>query len=152
MREISSYEELTSLVGQEIGISDWFEITQDRIDLFAEVSMDHQWIHVDSQRAKDESPFGNTVAHGFLTLSLLSFLESQVLRLKIPYKMRINYGLNRVRFPSPVIVGSKIRAKIKLQNIEETSKGVLLTLHFNIERQGSSTPCCIAEWLLLYYQ
>ncbi len=152
VREISSYEELNSLVGQEVGVSDWFEITQDRINLFADVSMDYQWIHIDTQRTKDESPFGTTIAHGFLTLSLLSFLESQVVKIKMPYKMRINYGLNKVRFTSAVPAGSKIRARIKLQSAEKISKGMQLTWHFTIERQDSDKPCCIAEWLLLYYQ
>lgn len=152
VREIFSYEELNSLIGQEIGFSDWFEITQDRINLFADVSMDYQWIHIDTERAKEESPFGTTIAHGFLTLSLLSFLESQIVKIKMPYKMRVNYGLNKVRFPSPVPVGSKIRARIKLQSVQKIPKGMQLNLNFTIERQDSEKPCCIAEWLLLYYE
>ena len=111
VREITSLEELRSLIGQEVNVGDWFEVTQDRINQFAEATGDHQWIHIDQQRARVESPYGTTIAHGFLTLSLLSYLMSQTVRVKIPIKMGINYGLNKVRFPSPVPSGSRVRAR-----------------------------------------
>ena len=106
-REITSVEELRSLTGQEVAVSDWFEVTQDRINLFADATGDHQWIHVDVERAKAEPPYGATIAHGFLTLSLLSQLMSETVKIKLPIKMGVNYGLNKVRFPSAVAAGSK---------------------------------------------
>lgn len=151
LREITSFEELHSLIGQEVSISEWLEITQDRINLFADVSGDYQWIHIDNERAQKESPYKTTIAHGFLTLSLLSYMESQAVKIKLPFKMRINYGLNKVRFPSAVPAGSKIRARIKLHSVEEISKGLQLVWGVTIERQDGTKPCCVAEWLLRYY-
>lgn len=151
-REINSLEELNSLIGQEVGVSEWVEVTQDRINLFADVSGDYQWIHIDPQRAKKESPYGTTISHGFLTLSMLSYMESQAVKIKFPFKMRINYGLNKVRFPSAVPAGSKIRARIRLQSVEKISKGLQLTIGITIERQDGTKPCCVAEWLLRYYE
>ncbi|MCX7913145.1 MAG: MaoC family dehydratase [Thermodesulfovibrionales bacterium] len=152
VKEITSVEELLSLVGKEVSITDWLEITQDRINKFADVSGDYQWIHIDVERAKRESPYRTTIAHGFLTLSLLTLLESQAIKLKMPYKMRINYGLNKVRFPAPVPAGSKIRASLKLIAVEEISKGLQLIWNVSIEREGSAKPCCVAEWILRYYE
>lgn len=152
LREITSFEELHSLIGQEVSISEWLEITQDRINLFADVSGDYQWIHIDNERAQKESPYKTTIAHGFLTLSLLSYMESQAVKIKLPFKMRINYGLNKVRFPSAVPAGSKIRARIRLQSVEKISKGLQLTIGITIERQDGTKPCCVAEWLLRYYE
>lgn len=152
LREITSLEELHYLIGQEVSISEWVEITQDRINLFADVSGDYQWIHIDNERAQKESPYKKTIAHGFLTLSLLSYLESQAVKIKLPFKMRINYGLNKVRFPSAVPTGSMIRARIKLLSVEEISKGLQLIYIVTIERQDGSKPCCVAEWLLRYYE
>jgi acyl dehydratase len=150
-REITSAEELRSLTGREVAVSDWLEVTQDRINMFAEATGDHQWIHVDLERAKAESPYGTTIAHGFLTLSLLSFLMSQTVRIKIPIKMGINYGLNKVRFPAAVPAGSKIRARATLQSLEDIPGGQQLTWNITVEREGGDKPCCVAEWLVRYY-
>jgi acyl dehydratase len=151
VREITSLEELHSLAGQEIAVSDWFEVRQDRINLFADATGDHQWIHVDVERAETESPYGTTIAHGFLTLSLLSQLMSETVKIKLPIRMGINYGLNKVRFPSAVPAGSKIRARAVLQAIEEITGGRQLVWDITIEREGANKPCCVAEWLVRYY-
>ncbi len=150
-REINSVEELRSLTGREVAVSDWFEVAQDRINLFAEATGDHQWIHIDVERAKAESPYGTTIAHGFLTLSLLSYLMSQTVKIKIPIRMGINYGLNKVRFPSAVPAGSKVRARATLQSLEDIPGGQQLTWNITVEREGADKPCCVAEWLVRYY-
>ncbi len=150
-REINSLEELRSLVGQEIGVGDWLEVTQERINQFADATGDHQWIHVDVERAKKETPFGNTIAHGFLTLSLMVELMSKTVQVKIPAKMGINYGLNKVRFVSVVPAGSNIRARIALQNLEDFPGGHQMTWGVTIERQGGDKPACVAEWLTRTY-
>jgi acyl dehydratase len=144
-------EELRSLTGSEVAVSDWFEVAQDRIDLFAEATGDHQWIHVDVERAKAQSPYAATIAHGFLTLSLLSQLMSETVKLKMPIRMGINYGLNKVRFPSAVPSGSKIRARAVLQSLEDVDGGQQLTWNITVEREGGNKPCCVAEWLVRYY-
>lgn len=151
-REINSIDELRSLVGQEVAVGEWFEVTQDRINLFADATGDHQWIHVDVERAKKESPYGTTIAHGFLTLSMMRFLMSEMIKIKLPVRMRINYGLNKVRFPSPVPAGSRIRARATLQGFKEIPEGWQLVWNVTIERENSPKPCCVAEWLLLYYK
>jgi acyl dehydratase len=151
MKEITSVEELRSLAGQEVAVGDWFEVTQDRINLFADATGDHQWIHVDVERAKKESPYGTTIAHGFLTLSLLSHLMSQAVRINLPIKLGINYGLNKVRFPAAVPSGSKIRARAVLQSLEDIPGGQQLIWNITVEREGGDKPCCVAEWLVRYY-
>lgn len=151
-RIISSIEELKSLVGQEVGSSDWFQITQSRIDSFAEVTEDRQWIHVDAERAKRESPFGTTIAHGFLTLSLISHLASQAVRVSGNYKMGINYGLNRVRFPAPVPAGSRLRARFALQSVEDVTGGIQIIWNVTVEVEGAEKPSMVAEWLVRYYE
>jgi acyl dehydratase len=150
-REITSLEELRSLTGQEVAVSDWVEVTQERINLFAEATGDHQWIHIDVERAKNESPYGTTIAHGFLTLSLLSYLMSETVKIKLPIRMGINYGLNKVRFPSAVMAGSKVRARASLQSLEEIPGGQQLVWNITVEREGADKPCCVAEWLVRYY-
>ncbi|MCG3159326.1 MAG: putative enoyl-CoA hydratase 1 [Acidobacteria bacterium] len=150
-REITSVEELRSLTGQEVAVSDWLEVAQDRINLFADATGDHQWIHIDVERAKAESPYGTTIAHGFLTLSLLSYLMSQTVKIKLPIRMGINYGLNKVRFPSAVTAGSKVRARASLQSLDEIPGGQQLTWNITVEREGTDKPCCVAEWLVRYY-
>jgi acyl dehydratase len=150
-REITSVEELRSLAGREVAVSDWFEVTQDRINLFADATGDHQWIHVDVERAKAESPYGDAIAHGFLTLSLLPQLMSQTVKIKIPIKLGVNYGLNKVRFPSAVPAGSKIRARAVLQSVEEIEGGQQLVWSLTVEREGAEKPCCVAEWLVRHY-
>jgi acyl dehydratase len=151
VKEITSLEELRSLTGQEVAVSDWLEVSQDRISLFADATGDHQWIHVDVERAKTESPYGATIAHGFLTLSLLSQLMSETVKIKLPIKMGINYGLNKVRFPSAVPAGSRIRSRAVLQALEEIPDGVQLVWKITVEREGADKPCCVAEWLVRYY-
>src|SRR5262249_51397104 len=150
-REITSLEELRSSAGQEVALSDWFEVTQERINLFAEATGDHQWIHVDVERAKTESPYGATIAHGFLTLSLLSYLMSQTVKIKLPIRMGINYGLNKVRFPSAVLAGSKVRARATLQSLDEIPGGQQLVWNITVESEGAEKPCGVAEWLVRYY-
>ncbi|MBO0857087.1 MAG: MaoC family dehydratase [Chloracidobacterium sp.] len=150
-REITSLEELYSLTGQEVGVSDWVEVTQDHINLFADATGDHQWIHINVERAKTESPYGTTIAHGFLTLSMLSKLMSQTVKINQPIKMGVNYGLNKVRFPSAVPAGSKIRARAVLADLKEIADGCQLLWNITVERDGADRPCCVAEWLVRYY-
>ena len=150
-REIHSVEELRSLVGQEVAVGDWFVVSQERINLFAEATGDHQWIHLDVERAKTESPYGTTIAHGCLTLSWLSHLIAETAQIKFPVKMGINYGLNKVRFVSAVPAGANIRPRLTLQNLEDIPGGQQLTWAVTIEREGGEKPCCVAEWLVRYY-
>jgi acyl dehydratase len=151
-REISSLEELRSLTGQEVAVGDWFEVAQDRIDLFADATGDRQWIHLDVERAKRESPYGTTIAHGFLTLSLLSHIMAQTVKINFPIKMGINYGLNKVRFPAAVPAGARVRVRATLQSLEDIPGGQQLTWGLAVEREGGDKPCCVAEWLVRYYE
>ena len=137
-------------VGEEIAVSDWLEVTQARINQFADATGDHQWIHVDPVRAAAELPSKTTIAHGFLTLSLLSTLIRESIRFT-GLRMAINYGLNRVRFVSPVPSGSRIRALITLQSVDTVGDGVQATWIATIERDGSERPAAVAEWLVRYY-
>lgn len=150
-RVIDGIEELKGLVGQEIGTSDWVEVTQERIDRFADATEDHQWIHIDTERAKTDSPFGSTIAHGFLTLSLLPHLSAQALTVKGDFKMGINYGLNRLRFVSPVPAGFLIRGRFTLQSVEDVPGGAQITWSVTVEAQGAQKPSLAAEWLTRYY-
>ncbi|HET9530158.1 MAG TPA: MaoC family dehydratase [Blastocatellia bacterium] len=150
-RIIDGIEELKSLVGQEVGASDWLEVTQERVNQFADATEDHQWIHIDTERARTESPFGSTIAHGFLTLSLLPFLTAQALKVQGNFKMGINYGLNKLRFPSPVPVGSSIRARFTLQSVEDVPGGAQITWAVTVEAKGAQKPSLAAEWLIRYY-
>lgn len=151
-REITSKEELRSLVHAEAAVSDWLEVTQERITLFADATGDHQWIHVDSDRAKRESPYGATIAHGFLTLSLLAHSLFESLKITFPTRMAVNYGLNKVRFPAAVPAGSRIRARFTLKSLEEGPRELHVTWAITVEREGGEKPCCVAEWLLRYYE
>ena len=135
-----------------MAVSDWIEVTQAMIDAFADVTGDHQWIHVDVERAKRESPFGTTIAHGFLTLSLLTRTHSQAVSISADQKMGINYGLNRVRFVSPVPAGSRIRTRSKVQTVDDIPRGVQVTWHITVEREASDKPVLIAEWITRMYQ
>jgi len=137
-------------VGEEIAVSDWLEVTQARIDQFAEATGDHQWIHVDPVRAGAELPSRSTIAHGFLTLSLLSPLIRDAIRFT-GLRMAINYGLNRVRFVSPVPSGSRIRALITLQAVDAVSGGFQVTWQVTVEREGGDKPACVADWVVRYY-
>ena len=141
---------LVDNVGRELGVSDWHQVTQERINEFADATGDRQWIHVDGARAAIESPFKTTIAHGFLTLSL----ASSVLRSALQFdgaRMAINYGLNRVRFMAPVPSGSRVRGRFALASVEETGGAVQAIWQVTIEREGSEKPCCVAEWLVRYY-
>ena len=139
-----------SRAGEHIAVSDWLEVTQARIDQFADATGDHQWIHVDPARAAAELPSKTTIAHGFLTLSLLSTLIRESIRFT-GLRMAINYGLNRVRFVSPVPSGSRIRALITLQKVEDVTGGVQATWTVTIEREGGDKPACVADWIVRYY-
>jgi acyl dehydratase len=146
-RIINGIEELKTLTGQEIGISDWINVTQEMIDRFADVTGDHQWIHVDTERAKRETPFGSTIAHGFLTVSLLPQLSQQTLVVQGDFKMRINYGFNRLRFVSPVRSGSRIRARFTAQKVTDNEVTWLVT----VDVEGQDKPAVVAEWLSRFY-
>jgi acyl dehydratase len=144
-RTINGIDELKAAVGEELGTSDWMEITQDRVDTFAEATGDHQWIHVDPERAKS-GPFGGTIAHGYLTMSLGPVLLPQVVTVT-GFSMALNYGLNKLRFPSPVPVGSKLRLSAKLLEVEDVKGGVQSTYGLTFEVDGSDKPACVAEAL-----
>lgn len=142
---------LTELVGREIGVTDWFAITPYLIQQFAEVTGDRQWIHVDHDRAQRDSPFQTTIAHGFLTLSLLSRFIREVIEIETGVRMTVNYGLNRVRFSAPVRTGCRIRAHFVVQAAKQVPDALEATFQVTIEIEGSAKPCCVAEWVLRYY-
>jgi acyl dehydratase len=147
---IDGPEDLNARVGQHLGYSDWLEVTQERINQFAEATGDHQWIHVDVERAK-QGPFGGPIAHGFLTLSLAPGLLKDVWVMR-GAKMGVNYGLNKVRFPSPVPVGSKVRAGAALKEVTDVGGGgVQLVLEATFEVEGAEKPACVAELVFRYY-
>jgi acyl dehydratase len=141
--------DLQALVGQELGVSDWITIDQERINLFAEATGDRQWIHLDAARAA-EGPFGTTIAHGFLTLSLLPEMTASAFSVK-DTRMGVNYGLNKVRFPSPVPVNSKVRGRFKLVAYEPLEGGAQMTVEATMEREGGTKPVCVAESLSRRY-
>ena len=149
MKVFAGADELAKAVGTELGVSDWLVVEQDRIDRFAEATGDHQWIHVDPERAKD-GPFGATIAHGYLTLSLLAALTQGIYKLE-GVRMGVNYGLNRVRFVTPVKVGSAVRAVVSLASVEEVTGGVQVTAKVVVELEGSEKPAAVAETLSRYY-
>lgn len=142
---------LRDFVGRELAVTDWFQVTQERIQRFAEVTEDRQWIHVDPERAQRESPYGTTIAHGFLTLSLLSNFMRQVVQIRSGVRMTVNYGLNRVRFPSPVRTDSKIRARFTLRSFKDGADVVEGVFDAIVETEGIDKPCCVAEWVVRYY-
>ncbi|MBV9791896.1 MAG: MaoC family dehydratase [Chloroflexi bacterium] len=148
--DIHGIEQLRSLIGQEVATSDWLTISQGRIDQFAEVTEDRQWIHIDAERAERESPYGTTIAHGFLTLSLLSALISQAIEMH-GFRMGVNYGFNRVRFTAPVPAGSNIRARFTLNTLDEIPNGVQITWGVVVEAEGATKPCCVADWITRRY-
>jgi acyl dehydratase len=154
--EIETLRSLKQWEGREFPATDWFVVTQDRIQKFADATEDRQWIHLDPERARRESPFGGTVAHGFLTLSLLSYFLKQAIQIRSGVAMSVNYGLNKVRFPSAVRAGSPARARVTLLSAKESPEFVDATFLIHVESQGvesqpSSKPCCVAEWLVRYY-
>jgi acyl dehydratase len=150
MIEISDVAALRDRIGDEIAVGDWFPITQERIDQFADATGDHQWIHVDAARAAAESPYRATIAHGFLTLSLVSTLLRDAVTFT-GLRLAINYGLNRVRFVSAVPSGSRIRGRFVLAAVETVEDGFQVAWKVTVERDGSEKPCCVAEWLVRYY-
>lgn len=147
VREFQGIAELEKHIGQELGASDWVTVDQDRINKFADATGDHQWIHIDEEKAKD-GPFGSTIAHGFLTLSLLPLLGAEVMNVS-GMEMKINYGLNKVRFPKPVPAGSKVRDVVSLKEIVRKSSGIQVVMDHVIEIEGSDRPACIAEAVTL---
>ena len=149
LTELSDYASLRDRLGQEIAVSDWFDMPQDRISQFAETTEDRQWIHIDPARAAQESEYKATIAHGFLTLSMVSALLRNAIRLP-PQRMGINYGLNRVRFMGAVPAGSRIRGRFTPSEIKEIDGGYQVTWTITIEREGADKPSCVAEWVIRY--
>jgi acyl dehydratase len=147
MRVLDDLAELPGLTGELLGTSDWLEVDQERVNLFADATGDHQWIHVDVERAA-AGPFGGTIAHGYLTLSLLPYLGAQVFSLETP-GAKLNYGVNKVRFPSPVPVGSRIRSHVTMGEVTDLPTGTQLTLRHTIEIEGHDKPACVAETVVL---
>jgi acyl dehydratase len=150
MRTLNGIDELETLVGEHLGTSDWVDITQERIDLFAEATGDHQWIHVDPEQAKN-GPFGATIAHGYLTLSLLPLFYSTIYRVE-GVRMGINYGANKVRFLTPVPVGSRVRGSIEVGEVKRVPNGgAQVTWNVTVELEGSEKPACYAEAISVMY-
>ena len=149
MRTITGLDELKKAQGEELGVSDWHEVSQKDIDAFADATGDHQWIHVDPERAKD-TPFGGTIAHGYYTLSLAPYLSDQAFKLD-GFAMAVNYGLNKVRFPAPLPIGSKVRLNARLAQVEEIPGGAQMTMELTFERENGDKPVCVAESLARVY-
>ena len=149
MKSFEHLAELQALVGQSVGTSDWITVTQERVNLFADATGDHQWIHIDPERAA-KGPFGTTIAHGFLTLSLLPEMSASAMEV-LDTRMGVNYGLGKVRFPAPVPVGSRLRGHFKLTKYEPLEGGAQLTVEVTMEREGSEKPVCVAESLARRY-
>ena len=148
---VENLQSLKSFVGREIGVTDWLTLTQERIQHFAEATEDRQWIHLDRERAQKESPYGATIAHGFLTLSLLSYFLKQAIEIRGGIRMGINYGLNRVRFPAAVRTGSRVRARVSLQSLKDLPDCVEAVFSISVECEGTEKPSCAAEWIVRYY-
>ena len=149
--EIENLSSLKQWEGREFPATDWFAVTQDSIQKFADAAEDRQWIHVDTERAQRESPFGGTVAHGFLTLSLLGYWIRQAVQIRSGVAITINYGLNKVRFPSAVRAGSPLRARVTLLSAKPSPEFVDAVFLIHVESESSAKPCCVAEWLVRYY-
>jgi acyl dehydratase len=149
--DVRDAQSLKELVGREIGVTEWFRITQERIEQFAEATEDRQWIHLDQARAAKESPYGTTIAHGFLTLSLVSHLMKEAIQIQTGVRFAVNYGLNRVRFPAAVRANSRIRARVALAALKELADSVEATYAVTIEIEESEKPGCVAEWIVRYY-
>jgi acyl dehydratase len=149
MRTINGLDELRDAEGKTLGTSDWHEVTQDAIDGFADVTGDHQWIHVDPERAKS-TPFGGTIAHGYYTLALAPMLTAQVVSFQ-GFAFALNYGLNRVRFPAPLPVGARVRATARIAGLEDLPGGAQMTLELTFEREGGEKPVCVAETVSRVY-
>jgi acyl dehydratase len=147
MRVLDDLDQLAGMTGEDLGTSDWLLIDQERVNAFADATGDHQWIHVDVERAAS-GPFGGTIAHGYLTLSLIPYLGAQVFSLETP-GAKLNYGVNKVRFPAPVRVGSRIRSRVVMGEVSDIPAGKQLTLRHTIEVEGQGKPACVAETVVL---
>jgi acyl dehydratase len=150
MRTVHGLEEMQTLVGQELGVSDWHRVTQEEVDLFAKATHDHQWIHVDPERCRRESPFGGPIAHGYYTIALAPALLAQVLAVQ-GVRMGVNYGLNKMRLPSPVPVGSRVRLRATLAAYEPIPGGASVTIGLTFEVEAQPKPACVAEVIYRYY-
>jgi acyl dehydratase len=148
-REVQ-YSDIKSLVGDEIGVSEWYEVTQEEVNAFAKATHDEQWIHVDVERAKKESPFGGPIAHGYYTLSLVPYLMDQIWTVN-GTSAALNYGLNRLRFPAPVLIGKRIRLRSRLTSADDVPGGVQVVMLLNIELEGGDKPVCVADGVFRYY-
>ena len=144
-------QSLKDFVGREFEVTEWFLVSQERIALFAEATEDRQWIHLDRAKASKESPYGTTIAHGFLTLSVISHLLKSVIQIQSGVRLAVNYGLNRVRFPAAVRADSRIRARVSLLALKELSDSAEATYSVTIECERSEKPACVAEWIVRYY-
>ncbi|MGQ0636073.1 MAG: MaoC family dehydratase [Planctomycetaceae bacterium] len=151
-RVIDGLPELRRLIGQEVGVSDWLVMDQPLIDAFAEITRDRQWIHCDPARATAESPYGTTVAHGYLTLSLISHFMRQAVSVRGDFARAINYGVNRVRFPAPAPAGARLRGRFSPQQVEEIPGGVQITWHVIVERDGADKPVLVADCIVRHYR
>ncbi|MEU8139364.1 MaoC family dehydratase [Streptodolium elevatio] len=147
MRVFTSFDEFAALKGEHLGYGEWHLVDQERINRFADATGDHQWIHVDAERAKD-GPFGATIAHGYLTLSMIPALGKDIFRLEGP-KMLVNYGTEKVRFPSPVTVGSRVRVGAELVDVREVAQGKQAVVKYTVEIEGQPKPACVAESIVL---
>jgi acyl dehydratase len=148
---LNNLQSLKEFVGREIGVSEWFCVTQERIQEFAQATEDRQWIHLDRERASTESSYGSTIAHGFLTLSLISHLSKEVIEIRSGVRLAVNYGLNRVRFPAAVRTDSRIRARFALLGLKELADSAEAIFTVTVEIEHSDKPGCVAEWILRYY-
>jgi acyl dehydratase len=144
-------EDLRNSIGKEAGASDWMVVTQDLVDRFADLTGDRQWIHVDAERARRESRFGGTVAHGFLTVALLSRMVHDAVNLQVDSKLRVNYGFNKLRFPAPVRVGSRIRARVTANAVRDVDRGIEIAWGIVVEIENQPKPGLVAEWLVRIY-
>jgi len=148
---LTGLDELREQIDREVAVGEWFTVTQERIDKFAEATGDDQWIHVDAERAARELPYGATIAHGFLTLSLIGTLLRGAIALE-GVRMTVNYGSNRARFMAPVIAGSRIRGRFVVASVEASGEAVKVVWNVTVETELSAKPCCVAEWIVLYYR
>lgn len=148
---LTTVDELRKQIGRELAVSDWFTVSQESIDRFAEATGDDQWLHVDVERAARESPYGATIAHGFLTLSLIGTLLRDAIAIE-GVRMTVNYGSNRARFMAPVIAGSRIRGRFEVASVEASGQAVKVVWNVTVERESGAKPCCVAEWIVLYYR
>jgi len=147
---IKGVDELKTMTGKELGVSEWLEVTQEAINLFAEATHDHQWIHIDVERCKKESPWGQTIGHGYYTLSLAPYLLGQIVEVE-GVQMGINYGINKLRFPTPVKVGSRVRARAEIADVSDVANGAQATIRMTFEVEGEEKPACVAEVVYRYF-